>query len=134
MSILGRKVSGKVVAAIAVAFVVVAGLLPVMTKARPREITLVARNMAFYLESNETTPNPVLEVRPGETLRLVLVNRDRGMTHDLSVPAAAAATKRLAWNAHDAITFDAPEKPGTYDYVCRPHALMMKGRIIVRAR
>jgi plastocyanin len=88
--------------------------------------------MAFYLGPDGKTANPTLEARPGETLRIVLVNRDRGLTHDLSVPAAGAATKRLAWNAQDEITFDVPETPGTYEYVCRPHALMMKGRLVVR--
>jgi len=28
--------------------------------------------------------------------------------------------------------FEAPEKPGTYDYWCRPHMTMMRGKIIVR--
>jgi plastocyanin len=133
MSILGRKVSTKVVGAVVVAFVAVGGLLPVMSKARARQITLVARNMAFYLGTDGNMANPTLEARPGETLRIVLVNRDRGITHDLAVPVTGAATKRLTWNAQDEIIFDVPDKPGTYEYVCRPHALMMKGRIVVKA-
>ena len=132
MSILGRKVSKKMLGAVVLAFVAVGGLLPVMSKARGREITLVARNMAFYLGPDGTTANPSLEARPGETLRIVLVNRDRGLTHDFAVPVSGAATKRLTWYAQDEIIFDVPDKPGTYEYVCRPHVLMMKGRIVVK--
>jgi plastocyanin len=133
MSILGRKVSVKMVVAAVALFVAVAGLLPVMTKARAREITLVARDMAFYLETDGKTANPVIEARPGETIRVVLVNRDRGMTHDFAVPAVDAATNLIDWNESTTITFDAPDEPGTYEYVCRPHLLMMKGQIIVRS-
>jgi plastocyanin len=136
MSILGRKVSKKVVAAIAVLFVAVVGLLPVMTlpletSARAREITLVAKDMAFYLENDSKTANPVIEAKPGEIIRVVLANRDRGMTHDFAVPAAEAAIDALDWNEEDDVTFTAPEEPGTYEYVCRPHLLMMKGTLRV---
>jgi plastocyanin len=133
MSILGRRVSGRVVAAVAALFVMIAGLLPVMTKAPAREITLVVRDMAFYLENDASNPNPVIQARPGETIRVVLVNRDRGITHDFAVPASEAATKAIDWNEQDEVTFDVPDEPGTYPYVCRPHVLMMKGQIIVRS-
>lgn len=127
MSIMGRRVPVKVVVAMAALFVAVVGLLPVMSKGRGREITLVARDMAFYLESDAKNANPIIEVKPGETIRLTLRNRDRGITHDFAVPAVDAATKTLSWNEDDELTFDAPGKPGTYDYLCRPHSLMMKG-------
>jgi plastocyanin len=136
MSIWGRRVSVKAVIAVAAFFVAVVGLLPVMTltlgeSARPREVTLVAKDMAFYLASDLETANPVIQARPGETLRVVLQNRDRGLTHDFAVPAADAATDALSWNEEDQITFDAPDEPGTYEYVCRPHLLMMKGTLRV---
>jgi plastocyanin len=138
MSILGRRVSKKVVAAMAVLFVAVVGLLPAMTlplenAARAREVTLVARDMAFYFENDLKTANPVIEARPGETIRVVLANRDRGMTHDFAVPASEAAIDALDWNEEAAVTFNVPDEPGTYEYVCRPHLLMMRGRLIVRS-
>jgi plastocyanin len=114
-----------------VSILVVGALASVMTRPEAREITLVTRDMAFYVEGN-STPNPPIEAKPGETLRIVVHNRDRGMTHDFAVPAADAATDPLNWNDQDAVTFAAPENPGTYEYVCRPHLLMMKGRLIVR--
>jgi plastocyanin len=130
MSIMGRRVPVRVVAAVAVLLIAVVGLLPVLTKARAREITLVARDMAFYLDGNETA-NPVIDVKAGETVKVVLRNRDRGMTHDFAVPDLGAAMKALDWNEQDDLTFDAPDEPGTYEYVCRPHLVMMKGKIRV---
>ena len=130
MSILGRKISGKVVAALAVAMVVGA-LLPVLTDAPAREIRLVTRGMAFYVDGDFNHPNPTIEVKAGERVRIVLRNEERGMTHDFAVPAVKAATSLLDWNQQDDVTFDVPDEPGIYDYVCRPHLLMMKGRLVV---
>jgi plastocyanin len=130
MSIWGKHVPLKRLALV-VSILVVSALASVMTRPRPREITLVARGMAFYVEGN-STPNPTIDARPGETLRIVVRNHDRGMTHDFAVPAADAAVDLLEWNDEDAVTFEVPATPGTYEYVCRPHLVMMKGKLIVR--
>ena len=133
MSIWGRKVSAKSVAAAAAIMILVAGLLPVMTTRAPaRQVTLVAKGMAFYVEGGGATANPAIEARAGETLRVVLRNQERGVTHDFAVPAVDAATRALNWNEQDEVTFDVPDEPGTYEYVCRPHVLMMKGQLVVR--
>ena len=127
MSILGRKVSVKAVMALVVCLIVGA-LIPAMSKTPPREITLVARGMAFYLESDPATPNPVIEVGPGKTVRVVLRNEERGMTHDFIVPSVRGArVDLLEWNERGSATFTAPDRPGTYEYVCEPHRLMMNG-------
>lgn len=130
MSIWGRKISNKVVAAAAVAMIVGA-LLPVMTKTPDREVTLVVRGMAFYLDGDFRHPNPTIELKAGENVRVVLRNDERGMTHDFAVPALGAATGLLDWNEQDATSFEVPETPGTYEYFCNPHRLMMKGTIRV---
>jgi plastocyanin len=131
MSIWGRRVPGKMVAAVAVVFIAVVGLLPVMTTTRAREITLVAKDMAFFAERDAKAANPVIEARAGETIRIVLVNRDPGVTHDFAVPAVDAATDLIEWNEKAEVTFEVPDKPGIYEYVCRPHLLMMKGTLRV---
>ena len=127
MSILGRRVSAKTIAAIAVVIVCAGGLFPVLTKSSAHEIVLVARDMAFHEGSDTGSANPVLEVKAGETVRVVLRNRDRGMAHDFAFPAAGVAIEPVQWNQDDEVTFEAPKTPGTYEYVCRPHQLMMKG-------
>ena len=129
MSIWGRRVSGKMVAAVA-ALMVIAALLPVMTSSVDREVTLVARGMAFFVEGGQI-PNPTIVVKAGETVRIVLQNEDRGMTHDFAVPALDAAMSLINWNERDTVTFDVPSEPGTYEYICNPHRLMMRGTIKV---
>lgn len=130
MSIWGRRVSVKVVAA-AAALMVIAALLPVMTRSADREVTLVARGMSFYLESDHRTPNPALTFKAGETVRIVLKNQDRGMTHDFAAPALDAGMGLLNWNEEDSTTVDVPSEAGTYEYFCNPHRLMMRGTITV---
>ena len=127
MSILGRKVSAKAVAAVAAALVFAAALLPVTTKAPDREITLVVRGMAFDLDGDFTHPNPVIAVRAGEHVRISVRNEERGLTHDFAVPQLGEATNLLDWNEADSVSFEAPGRAGTYQYVCNPHMLMMKG-------
>jgi plastocyanin len=93
---------------------------------------LVVRGMAFYLDSDPSQANPTLTVRAGERVRVVLRNEERGFTHDFAVPAIEAATDLINWNEQSSVTFDVPDRPGTYEYVCEPHAMMMRGRIIVQ--
>jgi len=130
MSILGRKIPVKLIAALAVVMVVGA-LLPVMTQAPVREIRLVVRGMAFYLDGDFEQPNPVIQVKAGEHVRVVVRNDERGMTHDFAVPAVGASTDLLEWQQQGEVTFDVPATPGTYEYVCRPHLGMMKGTLKV---
>ena len=130
MSILGRPVSWKAVTALS-AVLVVAALLPTMTTPYAREIHLVAKDMAFYVDGDPSRPNPTIEVKAGERVRIVLRNQDRGMNHDFAVPAAAAGTTLLKWNEEGEVVFEVPSAPGTYEYVCQPHQLMMRGTLRV---
>jgi len=131
MSMWGRRISIEAVA-IVVVLLVVGGLLAAVTRTPAREITLVARGMAFFLESDPAIPNPTLRLKAGERVRITLRNEERGFTHDFAVPAVDAATDLISWNEDADVTFDVPDRPGTYDYVCEPHAMMMRGRIIVQ--
>jgi plastocyanin len=127
MSILGRKVPGAALVAVAVLLSAAAAMIPVVAPAAPREIHLVARGMAFYLESDPSTPNPTLTVRAGERVRVVVRNEERGIRHDFAVPALEAALDPLDWREAGSLTIEVPEEPGTYAYTCRPHRLMMQG-------
>jgi plastocyanin len=127
MSIMGRRVPGTAVALVALAVLVVA-LIPVMTQARPdREIHLVARGMAFYLEGEPAVANPTLELAAGERVRIVLRNDEQGMVHDFAVSALSVDTDRLAWRQRGEVTLVVPDRPGSYEYVCSPHRLLMRG-------
>ncbi|MGH9257918.1 MAG: cupredoxin domain-containing protein [Vicinamibacterales bacterium] len=130
MSILGRKVPLKAIAAVALAMIF-AALIPVVSNTPDREIVLVVKGMAFYLEGDLRTPNPTLEVKAGERVRVVVRNEDRGMTHDFAAPALDAALTPMQWNESGEVIVEAPGTPGTYEYICRPHQLMMRGAIRV---
>ena len=130
MSIWGHRVTAKLVAVVMGVFVVGA-LLAAVPRAPERQITLVARGMAFYLDGDWSTPNPTLRLKAGERVRIVLRNEDRGFTHDFAVPAFDAAVDKIDWNEDDGVTFDVPDAPGRYEYTCRPHTLMMRGEIVV---
>ena len=131
MSMWGRRISIEAVA-IVVALLVVGGLLAAVTRTPAREITLVVRGMAFFLASDPAIPNPTLTLKADERVRITLRNEERGFTHDFAVPAVGASTDLIDWNEDSDVTFDVPDRPGTYDYVCEPHAMMMRGRIIVQ--
>jgi len=124
MSIYGRRVSLPALVGV-VALLVTGALLPVLSSTPAREVVLVADGMAF--RTADGAANPVIEVRAGEVVRVVLRNEERGMRHDFAVPALGVAMDLLGFGEADAVTFVAPAEPGDYEYVCRPHAPMMRG-------
>jgi len=119
---------------VALVTVVVAGVLVARAGARAevREIALVGREMAFY-EAGRREGNPTLRVRAGERVRLVLRNETPGIVHDLAIDALRVAIGPLETGGMAAVEFRAPERPGRYEYYCRPHALMMHGVLEVVA-
>jgi plastocyanin len=99
--------------------------------AGPREIGIVVRDMAFYVD-NGGEPNPVIALRPGEHVRLRLRNEDAGMRHDFTIKAWTVATRTLDDRGEeDIVEFTVPETRGTQTYQCTPHAKMMTGTVRV---
>ncbi len=98
----------------------------------PRTVVLTARDMAFWT-GEDSTPNPTLVAAPGEALRLELRNQDRGMAHDLALPALGRATPILDRVGESAaLELRAPDEPGDYEYVCSMHSRLMRGTLTVR--
>jgi plastocyanin len=96
------------------------------------DITLVARDMAFFLPEG-TTPNPAIEVGREEQVRLTLVNQDVGIDHDLAVSSLGVRSKVIPGDgAQTTVEFRAPRTPGVHEYVCRLHGKMMRGQFTVR--
>ena len=118
-----------VVAAIAIA----ATLLPVATTdlESRREVRLVIRDMTYYLEGTGE-PNPTLQFRRGERIRLILTNEDAGMEHDFVVRSWKLATEKIDGRGEDRIDIRVPRRTGTTSYVCSPHAGKMRGNIVVQ--
>jgi len=122
--------------AAAVGFVLVFGsmgaLLPLIAKPQePRHVTLVVHRMAFYLGADRTSPNPTIRVAPGERIRVTLVSKDAGFEHDFAVTPWRVRTSTVRGNDQISLIFQAPDKPGTADYICTMHTAMMRGTIEV---
>ena len=125
-----------VVVVLGLAGLALAGVVPRVSHPAPtpREITVVARDMAFYVNGG-SDPNPRIRVEAGETIRLVLRNEQPGVTHVFGVRAWRVATERLKGRGRGAVVFRVPEQTGRYAYQCSPHSEMMQGTIeVVGAR
>ncbi len=109
-----------------------AGFMPLLTEVPPgpREIVVVASDMAFYVDG-DAEANPRIRMEAGETVRLVLWNEQPGVIHGFAVGAWQLATPRLRGRERDSIVFKAPEAIGHYVYECGPHGAMMHGVIEV---
>jgi len=122
-----------------VLFLVACGGLALSVRAavrpEPRAVTLIARDMAFYLPG-DPTPNPRLIAERGEELRITLRNEDRGMAHDLALPGrdgSPEATPVLRGVGASAdLTVRVPERAGEYGYLCNLHSRTMRGVLEVR--
>lgn len=110
-------------------------LLPLVAgpRAAPREILLVARDMTFYVDGGPDA-NPTIRVAAGEAVRFVLRNEDPGVTHNFAIKAWNVSIGPLKGEEQKAVVVRAPNHPGRDEYVCMPHAKMMKGVLEVTAR
>ena len=104
--------------------------LAVGPSAVPREITLVARGMSFYVDGTDRA-NPVLQLTAGETVRVVLRNEDNGIAHNFEVGVWDVAVARLKGGDSGSVVIDVPNRPDRFRYVCAAHAEMMNGIVEV---
>jgi plastocyanin len=116
-------------AVVLVAAASVAPRLASSTSEPVRDIHLVARDMTFYLHGGGD-PNPTLRLSRGERVRIHLVNRDPGMTHDFAVSAWRTGTRPIA-SGEATVELTAPAERGETAYACTPHGEMMRGTIRV---
>ena len=116
-----------VVALVAAAVVSSAG-----AREQVREIHLVARGMAFYLDADPTTANPAIAVQRGERVRFVLRNETPGIDHDLAIASFGVGLTPIAAGQVASFDLDVPDRPGRHEYACRPHAVMMKGVVEIQ--
>jgi hypothetical protein len=112
-----------------------AAVIPIAVSSRTtpaREIRLVVRNMTYYLEGG-SEPNPILSVRRGEPIRVVVTSVDRGMTHDFGIDAWKVRSLPIddKNGGVGRLEFQAPDRAGDTTYTCAPHAQMMQGTIRV---
>ena len=121
-----------VCAAAAILLVAAASVAPRLasSNAEPvRDIYLVARDMAYYADGRPE-PNPTLHLSRRERVRVHLLNRDPGITHNFTVGAWHAATPLIS-EGEATVEFTAPADAGDTAYACTPHGEMMRGTIRV---
>ena len=100
--------------------------------AGPREIVVVARDMAFYLEGSRS-PNPVIGMTSGETIRLTIRNENRGVVHNFQIASWDISVTRLKGGESGSIVIRVPNRPGRHAYTCAPHQALMNGIVEVVA-
>ena len=127
-----RGARGAIGAAMAVVCLFLLLPLPASTGASIREISLVTRDMAFYIEGNPS-PNPTIRLGAGEEVRFVLRNLDPGIAHNLAIDGWDVETVSLVADASTSVRVRAPDRPGRQIYVCSPHREMMRGTIEIVA-
>jgi plastocyanin len=124
--------TGAMMIAAAVALVAAAVVTTAGAREDVREIHLVARGMAFYLDAQPTVANPTITLHQGERVRFVLRNETPGINHDLAIAALAAAISPVPAGTTGVIDLEVPDRPGRHEYVCRPHSVMMKGVVEIQ--
>jgi plastocyanin len=127
-----KKWTGGMVIAAMAAFAIAAVVARAGAREDVREIRLVARGMAFYLDADPATANPTVTLASGERVRFVLRNETPGINHDLIVAPLAVAISPLPAGETGIVDVEVPDRPGRYEYHCRPHAVMMKGVVEIR--
>lgn len=89
------------------------------------ELTLIARDMAFYLEG-DPTPNPTIRLERGRKVSILFINEDQGVQHDLLLPDLGLSTELIPGDGSRAtLSFRTPKKALDSRYSCRPHMAMM---------
>ena len=96
-----------------------------------REVVVIARGMSFIVQGDTDTPNPVIQLRAGEHVRVVLKNEAPGLLHDFAIPDWNVEIEQIRAGESRDVTFTVPDTPGRFAYRCRPHAEMMNGFIDV---
>lgn len=96
-----------------------------------REMTIVARGMAFSLDGQPDDANPTLRMKPGERIQLTLRNDAPGLLHQFEIPEWDVATDQIRAGESAHVLFTVPESTGSVEYRCRPHPKLMRGVVEV---
>ncbi len=98
-----------------------------------REITMVAKNMVFSVQSLESSgeANPTITVKRGQRVTITLRNDDAGMQHDLLIEGLDVRLEAVSCGETTRLTFTVPREPGEYVYLCSFHPRRMRGVFIV---
>lgn len=102
-----------------------------------REITIVAKDMVFSVQSSESSEssgeaNPTITVKRGQKVTITLRNNDAGMLHDLLIEGLEVRLETVSFGETTRLTFTVTSEPGEYVYLCSFHPRRMRGVFIVQ--
>ena len=96
------------------------------------ELTVRARDMAFYVDG-DPRPNPPIVLPLDQRVRLTFVNEDRGVQHDLILADLDVRSRLLPGNgSSQVLRFQTPRTGATSSYTCSLHPTMMAALLEVR--
>ncbi len=97
----------------------------------PREIVLVAKDIAFRLADQPDKANPPVHLKKGRPVKLIIRNDEPDkVLHCFTVGGLDVKTSRgLATGESETLIFT-PKERGTFTYACLMHP-MMSGKIVV---
>ena len=110
-----------------------ATVLPMMASTdfdKRRDVHLVIRDMAFYVDGRGE-PNPTLQFRRGERIRVIVSSEDIGMNHDFVVKDWKVASRLLHGRGEEVVNIKVPRDAESTTYACTPHAEKMRGSILI---
>jgi len=125
-----RKLSWLAVICMTLSLFVLAFTMGFRNPERVREMTLVAKEMAFYLEGSNL-PNPPLMFHIGEEVRIRFINQDFGMLHDVAFNELGVATGKVRYGEEAVVEFR-PKLLKESEYLCTFHPAAMKGKLLVQ--
>ena len=126
-----RTITAGAIVAVVAAVVTLLPMVAATDLDRRRDVHLVIRDMAYYLDG-KGEPNPTLEFRRGERVRLRVTSEDAGMEHDFVVKNLKVATKLIEGRGTEVVNIRIPKQAGTDTYFCTPHSAKMRGTIVVQ--
>lgn len=106
----------------------VAGYRSAASASVPLRLQLVARGMEFAQLDDRSAVNPMLNLPPGRTVEIEVLNEDPGSEHDLAIAELKVKTRRLKTGESAVLRFTTPRR-GTLTYYCTVHPIMMRGQI-----
>jgi plastocyanin len=134
----GANITVRRIALLSVLMILLAGatgvVLPSMAAGGVgREVTIVAKNMAFVVESPASSKqtNPTITVSAGRRITIIFRNDDPGMQHDLVIEGLHVQVEVISFGETTRLTFTAPSVPGKFAYICSFHPRSMRGVFIV---
>jgi heme/copper-type cytochrome/quinol oxidase subunit 2 len=96
-----------------------------------RELVLITKEVAFRSPDRPGQPNPVLTLKKGEPVKLVLRNEESAsVLHCFIISGLNVKTTRsLSTGESETLTFT-PKEKGTFAYACLMHP-NMSGKVVV---